>query len=134
MESNDLTPKETYILSVIYELGEADINDVLNHLKNEKEWPYASVETFLTLLNKKGYVNRVKMGRRFRYSPKKSLTEVVTQILDKLFRGILKDDPSPLINYFIHPTVDLTKREKQLLQFFLLSLKNKNSKSSDGEE
>lgn len=131
MESHDLTPKETFILSVIYEMGEADIQEILKHLNNEEEWPYASVETFLTLLNKKGYVNRIKVGRRFRYSPKQPLADVVTQVLDKLFRGILKNDPSPLINYFMNPAKKLSKREKKLLEFFLLSLKGEDSESSE---
>jgi predicted transcriptional regulator len=134
MEAKDLTPKETFILSVIYELGEADIHDVLNHVKEEKEWQYTSVETFLTFLYKKGYVNRIKVGRRFRYTPKLTLNEVVTKVLDKLFRGILRKDPSPLINYFIPSVEEMSERERTLLQTLLLSLKKEENESTSVDE
>lgn len=121
MESKDLTPKETFLLSVIYELGECDIYEVLNHVKNEKEWRYTSVETFLTFLYKKGYVDRIKTGRRFRYKPKLSLNAVVKKVLDRLFRGLLKKNPSPLLNYLIPSSNKLTERERKALSDLLIA-------------
>jgi len=130
MESRDLTPKETFLLSVIYELGEADIYDVLSHVKDEKECQYTSVETFLTFLYKKGYVERLKVGRRFRYTPKLSLNVVVKQVLDRLFRGLLRKNPSPLINYFIPPTSKMSEREKKAIGDLLLAFVEEGNESS----
>ena len=101
--NNYITLKEIFVLSIIYELEEADIYDILQHVKDEKEWEYTSVETFLTRLYSKGYIERSKFGRRYRYRPTHSLHLVVKQVLDRLFRGIFKENPATLVSYLIPP-------------------------------
>lgn len=126
MEARDLTPKEIFLLSILYELEDADIYDILNHVQDEDEWQYASVEIYLTFLFKKGYVERMKVGRRYRYRPKLSLTDVVTRIFDRLFRGLLKKDPTPLINYFIPPSTKVSDKERQVLSDLMIALKERS--------
>ncbi len=127
MDVKDLTPKEIFLLSILYELKDADIYDILNYVQNEDEWQYASVEIYLTFLFKKGYVERQKIGRRYRYQPKVSLTDVVTRVFDRLFRGLLKKDPNPLINYFIPPSSKVSDRERQVLSDLMIALKERSS-------
>ncbi len=114
MNKEELTPNETVVLSIIYELGEADVYDVLEYIKNEKDWQYTSVENFLSKLHAKGYVDRVKRSHRYRYKPKLPLGKVLGRVLDHLFRGILRDNPTPLVDYLLENRKLRPKDEKIL--------------------
>ncbi|MBN2327177.1 MAG: BlaI/MecI/CopY family transcriptional regulator [Candidatus Omnitrophica bacterium] len=125
MNVKDLSPSEIYVLNIIYELGSADIYEILNRVANEKKWKYTTVLTLATRLFDKGHLEKRKVSKRYVYSPKFSRFDSFRMIMDRLFGTTLLNDPSPMINYLIR-SKKLTKKEQKLLQE-LLEEENKKS-------
>ena len=124
-KKEDLTPNETWLLSVLYELGDADIFEILDHVVEEKDWKYTSVESFLNKLHDKGYLIRRKCGRRYRYSPAYSLSDTLRQVLDKLFRGFLKNKPVPFVDYLFQPG-KISERDRKILLDLITAFQEDN--------
>ena len=101
MQTKDLSPSEIYLLNIIYELGKADIYEILNRVSSEKNWKYTTVLTLATRLFDKGHLNKYKVSKRYVYTPKFSRFDSFRLIMDRLFGTTLLNDPSPMINYLI---------------------------------
>ncbi len=99
MDNKSLSPSEIYVLSLIYELGQADIYEILERASSEKKWAYTTVLTMVSRMFEKGYLTKNKQGKRFIYLPKFSKNESFRIILDRFFGTTLLDDPSPIIEY-----------------------------------
>ncbi len=99
--STELTPAEIWLLSSLYDLGEADIYGVLDHIKKERDWKYTTVQTMIHHMCDKGYIVREKVGRRFIYKPTKSRPDMFEDVMNKLFGDSLKNDPEPIVNYLL---------------------------------
>lgn len=118
MSLKDLSPSEIYLLSIIYELGKADIYEILNRVSSEKNWKYTTVLTLATRLFDKGHLNKSKSGKRYIYTPKISRFDSFRLIMDRLFGTTLLNEPSPLINYLIS-SKKLTRKEQKMLRDLL---------------
>lgn len=94
-----LSPAETEILRLVWELENATVQDVCGKLPPERSITYATVQTLLRRLEKKGYVKHVTQGKAHVFYPAAKQEEVigsaVDNFLDKLFGG----DPLPLVHY-----------------------------------
>lgn len=112
--SSELTPAEIWLLNVLYELGEGDIYAILDHIANEKDWKYTTVQTMIHHMCDKGYVLREKDGRRFIYKPTKTRSKMFESVLNKLFGTSLKEDPLPLVDYLMNIKKLSDKDEKTL--------------------
>ena len=102
MADNSLTPlspAETEILRLVWEKKKATVQDVCNALPPERKITYATVQTLLRRLEKKGYLTHTVQGRAHIFEPVAAKQDVigsaVKSFLDKLFGG----DPLPLIQY-----------------------------------
>lgn len=115
MSLKDISPSEIYVLSVIYELGRADIYEILERIASEKKWAYTTVLTLATRLFEKGHLEKVKKGKRYVYSPKLSRFDSFRLIMDRLFGTTLLNDPNPMINYLIKSD-KLSKKEQKMLR------------------
>ncbi len=112
--STELTPAEIWLLNTLYELGEADIYGVLDHIKDEKDWKYTTVQTMIHHMCDKGFIVRKKDGRRFVYKPTRSRSSMFQTIIDRLFGNSLKEDPIPLVDY-LAAVKKLSKKNKKIL-------------------
>ena len=120
--SSELTPAEIWLLSSLYELDEADIYAVLDHIKGEKDWKYTTVQTMIHHMCDKGYIVRKKVGRRFIYTPTKTRSKMFESVITKLFGGSLKQDPTPLVDYLLNIR-KLKPRDEKILKNLLLDEK-----------
>lgn len=114
----ELSPAEIYVLSIIYELGSADIYEILERIAPEKEWKYTTVLTLATRLFDKGHLEKRKQGKRYIYSPKLTRYDSFRLIMDRLFGTTLLNDPSPMINYLIR-SKKLSKQDQKMLRELL---------------
>lgn len=89
------------ILRVLWERGEAAVQDVLEALAPDREPAVSTVATVLSRLEEQGAVSRRKEGRRFVYRPELDREEVrrsmVADLVERLFGG----EPSELVGHLL---------------------------------
>jgi predicted transcriptional regulator len=108
-----VSPAETQVLRIVWETGEATVQDVCDRLPAERNIAYATVQTLLRRLEKKGYLNHHNQCRAHVFFPAVKSEEVikrtVTDFLDRLFGG----DAIPLVQYLAeHGKIDADDIEK----------------------
>ena len=111
-----LSPAETEILRLVWQLEKATVQKVCDKLPAKRKIAYATVQTLLRRLEKKGYVKHYNQGKAHVFFAAVRSEDVIRRsvrdFLDKLFAG----DPVPLMQYLakhgkIKP-VDLEKLKK----------------------
>ena len=108
-----LSPSETEILRLVWQLDKATVQDVCNKLPARRKIAYATVQTLLRRLEKKGYVkHRIRGKAHVFFAAVKSenvIKRSVNDFLDRLFGG----DPVPLMQYLAeHGKIDADDIEK----------------------
>jgi predicted transcriptional regulator len=90
---------ETEILRLVWELGRGTVQNVCDSLPAGRKITYATVQTLLRRLEKKGYVRHETVGKAHVFTPAVKRDDVISKavgsFLDKLFGG----DPVPLVQY-----------------------------------
>ncbi len=108
-----LSPSETEILRLVWQLDKATVQDVCNKLPARRKIAYATVQTLLRRLEKKGYLkHRIRGKAHVFFAAVKSenvIKRSVNDFLDRLFGG----DPVPLMQYLAeHGKIDAGDIEK----------------------
>jgi len=108
-----LSPSETEILRLVWQLDKATVQDVCNKLPARRKIAYATVQTLLRRLEKKGYLkHRIRGKAHVFFAAVKSenvIKRSVNDFLDRLFGG----DPIPLMQYLAeHGKIDAGDIEK----------------------
>jgi len=89
IKDHSLTPTELEIMSVLWEIGPANVQTVQQNLK--RELAYTTVQTILNILHRKGKVKRALENRAYIYKAVVSRRQVVNHaigdIVDRLFGG-----------------------------------------------
>ena len=100
-ERPTLSKGELEIARVLWELKQATVREVHEQVSTTKEIDFATVQTYLRRLDKKGYAKTHLDGRTRVYSPKVRpktvIRETVNDFLDRLFGG----DSMPLMQHLI---------------------------------
>ena len=68
-KSPTLTEAELRLMDIVWDLGEATVNDVVAKLPKRRALAYNTVLTTLRILERKGYLSHEKDGRAFVYRP-----------------------------------------------------------------
>ncbi|MHC4362281.1 MAG: BlaI/MecI/CopY family transcriptional regulator [Planctomycetota bacterium] len=94
-----LSPSETEILRLVWQLDKATVQEVCEKLPAKRKITYATVQTLLRRLEKKGYLKHAVNGKAHVFSAAVKREHVVKRsvgdFLDRLFGG----DPVPLVQY-----------------------------------
>ncbi len=94
-----LSPSETEILRLVWQLEKATVQEVCEKLPAKRRITYATVQTLLRRLEKKGYLKHAVSGKAHVFSAAVEREHVVKRsvgdFLDRLFGG----DPIPLMQY-----------------------------------
>ncbi|MHC4737784.1 MAG: BlaI/MecI/CopY family transcriptional regulator [Planctomycetota bacterium] len=94
-----LSPSETEILRLVWQLDKATVQDVCDKLPARRKIAYATVQTLLRRLEKKGYLKHYIQGKAHVFfaavKSEKVIKRSVGDFLDRLFGG----DPIPLMQY-----------------------------------
>ena len=92
-----VSPAETEILRIVWKLDDASVQEVCDALPVGRNVTYATVQTLLRRLEKKGYIKHRARGKaHVFYSAVKSedvIRRSVTDFVERLFGG----DPIPLV-------------------------------------
>ena len=113
-----LSPAETEILRLIWLIGSGTVQQVCEKLPRKRRIAYATVQTLLRRLEKKGYLSHQTKGKAHVFSPAARREEVIKRtvgdFVDRLFGG----DPVPLMLYLANHSkleADDIKRLKKLM-------------------
>lgn len=124
MVQNAMSATEFYILKYLWSRETpATFSEIMTHFNEEekKEWKKQTVNTFLTRLAQKGFLNIDKSGKRAIYIPsvsrKKYYEDYAQQIIEDSYEGSLK-------NFVCAFTENhkLTSNEKEELLTYIRSL------------
>jgi predicted transcriptional regulator len=108
-----LSPSETEILRLVWQLDKATVQDVCDKLPAKRKIAYATVQTLLRRLEKKGYLRHYIQGKAHVFfaavKSEKVIKRSVGDFLDRLFGG----DPIPLMQYLAkHDKINADDIEK----------------------
>jgi len=94
-----MSPTETEILRLVWELNEATVQQIRNQLPSDRSLAYNTVQTLLCRLEQKGYLKHHLKGRAHVFSalvkPREVIKTTVRDFLGRLFGG----DPKPLVQF-----------------------------------
>jgi predicted transcriptional regulator len=94
-----LSPSETEILRLVWQIGQATVQDVCDKLPARRRIAYATVQTLLRRLENKGYLKHDVRGKAHVFCPAVKRESVIKRsvgdFLDRLFGG----DAIPLVQY-----------------------------------
>ncbi len=108
-----VSPAETEILRLVWQLDKATVQEVCNKLPVKRKITYATVQTLLRRLERKGYLRHQVRGKAHVFfaavKSEKVIKRSVSEFLDRLFGG----DPVPLMQYLAeHGKIDADDIEK----------------------
>ncbi len=110
-----MSPSETEILRLLWQLESGTVQDVCDVLPPGRTIQYATVQTLLRRLEKKGYITHYTEGKAHVFTPavqpQRVIDTAVKSFLDKLFGG----DPVPLIQYLTENN-DMSPKEIKKLR------------------
>ncbi len=96
-----LTPAETVIMDAVWELSEATVKDIQEHLHAEKPMAYNTVLTLMRILRDKGYLDSRRDGRTDIYRPAVSRREVGKNCLNDLLKNFFKGSATALVSQLL---------------------------------
>lgn len=114
-----LSRAETEILRIVWQLGRASVRQVCYELPAERKITYATVQTLLRRLERKGYLSHLRRGKTYVFfeavSRKQVIKREVADFVDRLFGG----DAASLMYYLaehIGTSPKDIRRLKQILE------------------
>ena len=94
-----VSPAETEVLRIVWQLKKATVQKVCDNLPTKRKITYATVQTLLRRLERKGYLKHHIEGKAHVFfaavKSEKVIKRTVSDFLDRLFGG----DPVPLMQY-----------------------------------
>ncbi|MEJ2646925.1 MAG: BlaI/MecI/CopY family transcriptional regulator [Sedimentisphaerales bacterium] len=94
-----LSPSETEILSLVWQLDKATVQEVCDNLPAERKIAYATVQTLLRRLERKGYLKHRIKGKAYVFIPAVKRELVIKRSVGDFLQRLFGGDPVPLMQY-----------------------------------
>ena len=94
-----LSPSETEILRLVWQLDRATVQEVCEKLPAKRKITYATVQTLLRRLEKKGYLKHAVNGKAHVFSAAVKQEHVVKRSVGDFLDRLIGGDPIPLVQY-----------------------------------
>ena len=94
-----LSPSETEILRLVWQLDNATVQDVCDKLPNKRKIAYATVQTLLRRLEKKGYIKHRVKGKAHVFYPAVKQEAVIKRSVGDFLQRLFGGNPIPLMQY-----------------------------------
>ena len=96
-----LTPAEWEIMNSIWDLGgETTVRDVLEHTFPNGEKAYTTIQAFMNILEKKGFVGHKSFGNSHEYYPTIKKEEYTKAYLKSFVSNYFSDSYSEMVSFF----------------------------------
>ena len=118
-KSTTLTEAELRLMDVLWQRGQATVQEVLTGLPDRPPLAYNSVLTIIRILEQKGYVRHVKQGRAHVYEPVVERQEATRSEIRRLVKRFFQDSHELLVlNIIEDETLDAEelKRLREMLE------------------
>jgi BlaI family penicillinase repressor len=96
-----VSPAETEILRLLMYLKSGTVQQVCDALPENRQIGYATVQTLLRRLEKKGYVGHEVQGKAHVFSPCIAREEVVSRSVRDFVNRLFGGDPMPLLLHLV---------------------------------
>jgi BlaI family penicillinase repressor len=95
-----LTQKEEEVMTILWQLQKAFVNDILNEMEEPKP-PYNTVSSIVRKLESEGLVGFEAFGKTHRYFPILKKEDYRVGVMDRVLSHFFDDSPSALLSYFM---------------------------------
>jgi predicted transcriptional regulator len=112
------TDAELELMTILWRLGEGNVNDVLAQMATERPPAYTTVSTILRILKAKGVVRARKEGRGHVYVPNVSKQEYEGRALDHMIGRVFDGAPVALIRRLVESDC-LSLQERRAIRALL---------------
>ena len=92
-----LSRSETEILRLLWQLGSGTVAEIHDTLPAGRRIAYATVQTLLRRLERKGYVGHQTRGKAHLFHPAARREDVVRRTVGDFVEGLFGGDPVPLM-------------------------------------
>ena len=92
-----LSPAETEILRFVWQLEPATVQEICDSLPKDRSIAYATVQTLLRRLEKKGYVQHEVQGKAHLFSAAVKREQVIKRTVGDFVERLFGGDPLPLM-------------------------------------
>ena len=113
-----LTEVELEFMTLLWELGDASVRDVLSKMDEDRNLAYTSAATILRILEQKGFVSSKKDGKSLIYSAILSKNEYQSRLLKDVTAKLFDNTPAALVATLVnddHLTQDALEELRVLL-------------------
>ena len=94
-----MSPAETEILRLVWQLNEATVQQIRDVLPPDRRLAYNTVQTLLCRLEQKGYLKHLLRGRAHVFSPLAKPQEVIKTTVHDFLNRLFGGDPKPLVQF-----------------------------------
>ena len=101
MEKIKLTDLELKVMKVLWDLGEASVNQIQESLRVEREFAITTIGTILKRLKDKEAVDFHKVGRQYIYKALISEKETQVSMTNSLVNQLFDGKSSVLVNHLL---------------------------------
>jgi len=109
---------ETEILRIVWQLDKATVQEVCDKLPAKRKITYATVQTLLRRLEKKGYLKHEAEGKAHVFFAAVKSEDVIKRTVSDFLERLFGGDPVPLMQYLAEHdkiTIDDIKNLKKLI-------------------
>ena len=92
-----VSPSEAEILQLLWRLGRGTVQQICNELPSSRQIGYATVQTLLRRLEKKGYIRHEVQGKAHVFCPMVKHEVAVGRSVREFVRRLFGGDPVPLM-------------------------------------
>ena len=103
------------VLEIIWQLGQASVHQVLEHLNHQKKLAYTTVLTALQKLEKAGWLHHRAEGKSYIYYPTRTREEAGARSVQRFMKQVFDGDAVSLFQHLIQET-DLSDEELNQLR------------------
>jgi len=96
---------ETAIMECLWDRGQATVSEVYKALAPQREIAYTTVKTVMERLAAKGYLHTDNHQRAYVYTPTQSRDDVLRQMSETIFTGLLNDFGEVIAAHLLEETV-----------------------------
>jgi BlaI family penicillinase repressor len=108
-----LSASETEILRLLWELHEATVQQVCETLPSKRTIGYATVQTLLRRLERKGYIKHRAEGKAHVFYPAVEPDHVIKRSVNDFLERLFGGDPIPLMQHLAeHGRIDAEDLER----------------------
>ncbi|MBO6916911.1 MAG: BlaI/MecI/CopY family transcriptional regulator [Rhizobiaceae bacterium] len=113
-----LTEVELEFMTLLWDLGDASVRDVLSKMDEDRDLAYTSAATILRILEQKGFVSSKKDGKSLIYSAILTKNEYQSRLLKDVSAKLFDNTPAALVATLVnddHLTQDALEELRVLL-------------------